>query len=224
MYYSASIQGEGGTTPHCVGYATSSSPLGPFTPSDDVLVCPTPLTKGSGVIDASYVQTGGLNYLVYKYGSATDATHSSQIRLVQLDETGTKVVKGPVTLYHSTAADFDTEGPAITKGPHDGSSFFLFYVVGYYALPNYAIHYVTSDDIWGPYSSQESVPMQRGTVGSDGVYVLSPGAPKFVDATHMMFMATVPNNSSCLAQAPQTRNARVAQLVYTNATHVKLAE
>lgn len=223
MYYSASVQAKDGSTPHCIGLATSSSPTGYFTPSDDVLICPKPLSTGTGVIDASYVQgINGGNYLVYKYGASFDAAHASQIQLVQLDKTGTQITQGPQTLYTSTKADFDAEGPAITISP--AGTFFLFYVVGQFNDPNYAIHYVTSTSgIWGPYGTSGSVLMETGTVGGDGVYVLSPGGPEFIDANQMMFMATVPNNSSCLADGAQISNPRVAKLLYPDATHVTLA-
>jgi len=48
---------------HCVGAATSSKILGPYTPQTIPLVCPVSL---GGAIDASGFEDNGQRYIVYK--------------------------------------------------------------------------------------------------------------------------------------------------------------
>lgn len=62
MYYSASTTED--ASKHCVGAATSTNILGPYTPvDDDALFCD--LTVG-GAIDAAGFNDNGQRYVVYK--------------------------------------------------------------------------------------------------------------------------------------------------------------
>ena len=91
-------------------------------------------------------------------------------------------------------------------------------------LSSYGIRYITStESIWGPYDLEEQVLFDTGVLPESNVYLLAPGGPSFVNATHMMFMTTYPQNAACEDNGNNVRGPRVAKLEY-NGRHVKLAE
>ena len=61
MYYSASTVAN--PRLHCVGVATASSVLGPYTAQSDPIICPT---EQGGAIDAAGYEADGQRYIVYK--------------------------------------------------------------------------------------------------------------------------------------------------------------
>ena len=67
-YYSASTSMN--TAHHCIGAATSTTILGPYTAQDDPLFCP--LSQG-GAIDASGYNDSGQRYIAYKVVCASCA-------------------------------------------------------------------------------------------------------------------------------------------------------
>ena len=183
------------------------------------MICPSghPLDTG-GVIGMTGYQHDGKKYMVYKLGpkhALVGKPHVSKIKLVQLDETGTRVTSGPKTVYKGKVNEFDAEGPALTFSP-DGI-FFLWYVVGFWQWPTYGIKYVRSltDSIWGPYETNGSDFMMTGI--NNGVYILSPGGPDFINSTHLTIMGTSPTNSSCGAST-QVRHPHSMRIGYNGRT------
>lgn len=147
MYYSVPAQGMSGQ--RCIGTATSSSALGPFTPSDTPLVCPNAdlgaddlvpnrPVAGAGVIDPSPFQADdGKRYLLYK----TQQTPSS-LRMVQLDSNGLHAVAGSKQLVQNSGI---IENPVMVQ---KGSYFVLFASRYGYDNCSYATVYWKSTSRW----------------------------------------------------------------------------
>ena len=255
MYYAATViptanlNDTKGTAiqPHCIGIATSKSPLGPFIGmGDKAFICNDPVERGRPHISPEIIKDNGNVYLVHKYGAAYGAQYDdpnevNQIDLTQLDSTGTKIIAPFVNLYNSTREDNDAEGPNIIKGPdgvwylwyvtgasvevsasetsphHSHRLAHLLFVTGSYLDPGYGIRYRSSSgDIYGPYDSEEQFLMQTGL--NNGVYLLSPGGPTFLEAEHIMFMTTVPQNANCTNGGNNVRGPRLAKVKYCNRT------
>jgi arabinan endo-1,5-alpha-L-arabinosidase len=123
LYFAAPVDGlDSGQ--RCIGAATASSPLGPFTPvSGGPLVCPglasTPTADDTvpgrpistaGVIDPSgFKDSDGTRYLLYK----TQQLPSS-LRIVRLNAAGTHVFSG-ATSRQLLRSDRIVENPVVVK-------------------------------------------------------------------------------------------------------------
>ena len=220
MYYAANTPTSSGNgTAHCTGAAVADNPLGPFKAQDEPLFCPDPVVKVP-YISPELVRHNGSNYIIIKYGNGsnngTDPNGHSHLQLVNMSSDGLTVTSAPVSLYESTKADWDAEGPNII---YNDGVFFLLYVIRNYETPAYAIHYVTSTDgIYGPYKTPGKVFLETGIVGPDNVYVLSPGGPSFFNATHMMIMTTVPQAADCTRGSTDIRGPSVAVVKYNGET------
>ena len=108
----------------------------------------------------------------------------------------------------------------------DGKTFFLWFVTGYYRRGDYAIRYVTGPTPEGPFPN-DSPPYLLQTGETNGVFILAPGGPDFVDTnggTHMSFLATHPNATCGTGgeKDPETRHIHAAVLEY-NGDKVKIA-
>lgn len=52
---------------HCIGIATASSIVGPYTPQDNAVICPDAATTGGAIDSYLYFdETNNKRYLVYK--------------------------------------------------------------------------------------------------------------------------------------------------------------
>lgn len=84
-----------------VGVALADSPLGPF-----VDIADNPLGNDGATIDAScFIDDDGKAYLYYVkdcWENVVDGTHVSQIYVVRLDDTLTKVISDPVLVAYPT--------------------------------------------------------------------------------------------------------------------------
>jgi beta-xylosidase len=123
LYFAAPVAGLG-SGQRCIGAATASTPLGPFTPVDGgPLVCPgladtptaddtvpnRPLTN-AGVIDPSgFKDSDGARFLLYK----TQQLPSS-LRIVRLNTAGTHVYSG-ATSRQLLVSDRIVENPVVVK-------------------------------------------------------------------------------------------------------------
>lgn len=212
MYYAARTNLTNATDsgPHCVGIATAASPTGPFVGRPTPFICSNS-TYRSTVISPEIILSNGTYYVISKYGSGFAPGTASQIWLAELDNTGTVITTPQQRIYSSTIEDHDAEGPNILIAP-DGT-FYLFYVSGYFASPEYAIRYIpSSGGIYGPYTRPSKLLL--GTGYTNGVYLLSPGGPTFVANDLMMFMTTMPFTANCTSGGFDVRGPRVAKLQF----------
>ena len=142
LYFAAPVNGLG-SNQRCIGAATASSPLGPFTPvAGGPLVCPgladvptaddtvpnRPITD-AGVIDPSgFKDSDGTRFLLYK----TQQLPSS-LRIVRLNAAGTHVASG-ATSRQLLRADRIVENPVLVKR---GGAYVLFASRGPYNQCSY---------------------------------------------------------------------------------------
>jgi beta-xylosidase len=142
LYFAAPVAGLDANQ-RCIGAATASSPLGPFTPvAGGPLVCPymadTPTADDTvpnrpiataGVIDPSgFKDSDGTRFLLYK----TQQLPSS-LRIVRLDATGTHVASG-ATSRQLSLSDRIVENPVMVKR---GGAYVLFASRGPYNQCSY---------------------------------------------------------------------------------------
>ena len=142
LYFAAPVDGLG-SGQRCIGAATGSSPLGPFTPvAGPPLVCPGPASTATaedtvpgrpltnaGVIDPSgFKDSDGARYLLYK----TQQLPSS-LRIVRLNAAGTHVSSG-ATSRQLLRSDRIVENPVVVKR---SGSYVLFASRGPYNLCTY---------------------------------------------------------------------------------------
>jgi hypothetical protein len=142
LYFAAPVAGLE-PNQRCIGAATATSPLGPFTPvSGGPLVCPgiadtpppgdpvpnRPIAT-AGVIDPSgFLDSDGTRFLLYK----TQQLPSS-LRIVRLNAAGTHVASG-TTSRQLSRSDRIVENPVIVKR---GGAYILFASRGPYNMCSY---------------------------------------------------------------------------------------
>lgn len=152
MYFSATTNSAGNGAFHCVGTATSNSPLGPYTPNATPFVCPT---DQGGAIDASgFLEQDGTRYVVYKIdgnslghgGSCNNGVAplvSTPIMIQQVASDGVTAIGSAQQILDREDEDGPlVEAPSLIR---DGSgTYVLFYSSGCYLGDTYDVKYATS--------------------------------------------------------------------------------
>ncbi|WP_165970665.1 family 43 glycosylhydrolase [Actinomadura sp. 6K520] len=145
----------------CIGAATASSPAGPFVPSaGEPLVCP--LDLGGAIDAASYIDTDGARYLLYK----TDGRETAAIHLVSLNPDGLSLAGEPKRIMGRGAGE-----PVLVEAPdlvRRGGKYVLFYSSGWYFQPNYQTRYAVASSIEGPYE-KATAPLQSTEAYRGGI-------------------------------------------------------
>lgn len=133
----------------CIGAATSSSPLGPFTSvGSGPLVCNG--GEGGDIDPSSFVDTNGARYLLYKNdGNAVGQLAYIWLQPVAAD--GITFTGGRTALLRDDRPDEAgvVEAPVLVHRP---SQYVLFYSANVYDSRNYNTSYGVSASITGPYS------------------------------------------------------------------------
>jgi hypothetical protein len=152
----------------CVGVATASSPLGPFTPvGSQPLICPLNL---GGAIDANtFVANDGTRYLLWK-NDGNAIGQPSTLWLTPTSANGTVLAGGNTALLSSSGV---IEAPDMIQR---GSQFVLFFSGGGYADCNYLTSYATSPSLNGPWTVAYRPLM---TTTSFDTHVCGPGGADF---------------------------------------------
>jgi arabinan endo-1,5-alpha-L-arabinosidase len=152
----------------CIGVATASSPLGPFTPaSSQPLICPLDL---GGAIDANtFVANDGTRYLLWK-NDGNAIGQASTLWLTRTSNNGTTLAGGNTALISSSGV---IEAPDLIQR---GSQFVLFYSGGGYNDCNYLTSYATSPSLSGPWTVAYRPLM---TTASFDSHVCGPGGADF---------------------------------------------
>lgn len=166
LYYALIATGFGGQ--RCIGTATATDLAGPYTPSDQPLICPIlggedPVADrpvaGSGVIDPSpFVDTDGRRYLLYKTQKSPGT-----IRMVELTADGLHVA-GPVSreLFRH---DDSIENPTLVKR---GDQYVLFASANWYDQCAYATVWRRSADLWSFADKPEHTLLDQAGTGLCG--------------------------------------------------------
>jgi beta-xylosidase len=178
MYYTARRRGGN----HCIGAATSTSVLGPYTPQGSPLVCDD---ENGGVIDPAGYDDGADRWLLWKVdgnslGGATTCQPGSPmgsyyyptpIKIQKMARDAlTRSPDGPKTILDHEGRNNNgiVEAPTLYKVP--GGDFVLFYSAHCFASDDYDVEYAWSRTVDGSYGD-------RGILfrTSDGIGIFGPG-------------------------------------------------
>jgi beta-xylosidase len=181
MYFASATVATNGKY-HCIGVATSSDPLGPFTPSPEPLICPDgPSTGGAIDPDGFYDDASGKRYVAYKIdgnalgngGACNNGVaplKSTPIMLQEVSADGLSLVGAPSQILDRDDSDGPlVEAPSLHRS--EEGVYFLFFASNCYSSPYYATSYATSGDVRGPYVKAGRPLLVTG----DGPDVVGPG-------------------------------------------------
>ena len=154
VYYMFYLQESNSLGYSTTGYATSTSPVGPFTNSER-----TPLTNESDLIGGQpFIDDDGTAYLIYTRTTGGNKTYISKLILgngkAELDLSTETHLLSPTAEWEYTKASV-LECGFIVK--HNGT-YYLIYAGGNYNS-TYGVGYATSDNIYGPYTKYEHNPI-----------------------------------------------------------------
>ncbi|KAI4865415.1 glycoside hydrolase family 43 protein [Hypoxylon rubiginosum] len=173
MYYTAHQNGGS----HCIGAATSTTALGPFTPQAQPLICDG---ANGGVIDASGYDDGTDRWIVWKVdgnslggattcqgGTPSGAYTPTPIKIQRMARDALTLLDSPKTILDNEGASNNgvVEAPALYKIA-DGN-FVLFYSAHCYSSDDYDVEYAFSSTIDGSYTNRGIL---IRTVDNKGVY------------------------------------------------------
>ncbi|KAI0888738.1 glycoside hydrolase family 43 protein [Annulohypoxylon maeteangense] len=160
MYYTAHQNGGS----HCIGVATSTTAIGPFTPQSNPLICDT---SGGGVIDASGYDDGTDRWILWKVdgnslGGATTCqggTPSGSYKSTPIKIQ--KMARDAITLQGSAKTILDNEGASnngVVEAPAlykiGNGNYVLFYSAHCYSSDDYDVEYAFSSTIDGSYTNR----------------------------------------------------------------------
>ena len=180
LYYAVNVAG---TADECISVATATQPAGPFLDKSTApLECQKSL--GGSIDPASFIDTDGTSYLVWKSGGPG----SSKIWSQQLDPSGTAFVPGsnPTSLLvpDQPWEAGTVEAPnLITTGGH----YYLFYSGNDWNSSNYAVGVATCTGPLGPCADASPHPILAsgpGVAGPGGESVFADTAGNFWIAFH----------------------------------------
>ena len=145
----------------CVGAALSSGPLGPFRPlGDGPIVCDP--GEGGAIDPASFVDTGGQRYLLYKNdGNAVRRPAIVWLQRVLPDGVTFVGPRKELIRNDDPREDGIVEAPVLVKRP---TRYVLFYSGGPYAGDRYFTGYAVSPSLTGPYTKSASPLMTTATL------------------------------------------------------------
>jgi arabinan endo-1,5-alpha-L-arabinosidase len=153
----------------CIGIAKSSLPTGPFIGDDKPLICPK--DKKGVIAPAFFRDDDGTQHLLYKINAGGGPKNpDTAIWIAPLDNTGTQISGKPVAILWSKKnwEHGNIESPTLIK---NNGLYFLFYSGSFFNKNSYAIGYVVSKKINGPYT----YPSENPILQSDGKY-FAPGS------------------------------------------------
>ncbi|MEU4193749.1 family 43 glycosylhydrolase [Kribbella sp. NPDC026611] len=153
----------------CIGVATATSPLGPFTPVGTTpLICP--LDQGGAIDPNTFVAKDGTRYLVWK-NEGNAVGKPSTLWLTRTTNDGQTLVGGNTALLTSNGI---IEAPDLVQRD---SRYVLFFSSSGYNNCNYQTSYATATSLTGPWTTAFRPLMTTDTF--DG-HVCGPGGANFV--------------------------------------------
>lgn len=153
----------------CIGIASSDSPTGPFTSTEQPLYC----DDSQSIIDGShFTDVDGSNYFLF--------SGAGNLNIHPLDSSNT-IAQGEATQI--LAADPNVDAAGVTEAPflvNANGVYYLFFSTGTYNQADYTTSYATSDYLLGPYA-QAGPLLQTGDAidGSDNT-LLGPGGATLI--------------------------------------------
>ncbi|KAK4190677.1 family 43 putative glycoside hydrolase [Podospora australis] len=193
LYYSGQLSGNNSAF-HCVGAATASSVLGPYTPLAEPFACP--LDEGGAIDPSGFLDpVSGKRYVVYKIdgnslgngGSCNNDVSPivpTPILLQEVDvDDGITLVGKPVKIL-----DRDEQDGPLVEAPDlwwdgEGGQYVLFYSNHCWSEPGYSVNYATSPKIGGVYEKAGEPLVATG----DGANVTAPGGASSLPGGEIVF-------------------------------------
>jgi hypothetical protein len=191
MYYASGTLSSKGKY-HCIGAASATTPLGPFTPiNDQPFICPDIPSTGGAIDPEGFLDPAtGKRYVAYKQdgnaighgGSCGNGVEPKQATPIMLQEVsaddGVTLIGAPQPLLDRDAADGPLiEAPSLHRS--DEGIYFLFYASNCYDSAEYFTSYATSTNVWGPYVKAQRPLLKTGNgagvIGPGGLDVLAAG-------------------------------------------------
>jgi len=176
---------------HCLGVATSTSVLGPYTPGPQPWACP--LTVGGAIDPDGFQDVDGKRYVTYKidgnsigHGGRCMNTVApimpTPIMLQEVDYDGVTPIGPPTVLLDRDKYDGPLiEGPSLHRSRE--GIYFLFFSSHCYSGPLYDASYATATNILGPYTKQPPL-----LITGDSPGLIGPGGADIVkDGTRIVF-------------------------------------
>jgi hypothetical protein len=211
LYFTSDVAG---VTPpeECIGDATGSSPVGPFTAVDHPFICQ--LSQHGSIDPRTFTDTDGQNYMIWKSDENADVngTADTNIYSQPLSANGLQLLGQPTRIF---GPDEPWQG-RIVEAPDmvqvDGA-YWLFYSGGWFNQPSYAIGTArclsplgpctdTSPGPWFASNSQGAGPGEESVFRDrTGVWMLyapwrsndpRPTPPRPVEMVRIGFGPTVP--------------------------------
>lgn len=182
LYFAATTTADSTGSTHCIGYATATTILGPYTPASTSLICP--LSAGGAIDPAGFRDNDGQRYIVYKVdGNSIGSATPLVLQPVAAD--GVTLQGTATTLLENQGASDDNiiEAPSLLRTA-DGV-YVLFFSPGDFTTSVYSVSYATANAVTGPYT-RAATPLFA--TGDDGLTAPG-GADVWSDGTHLVFHA-----------------------------------
>jgi hypothetical protein len=156
LYFTGQMTGRPSKT-QCIGAATASSPLGPFTPLDQTLVCQ--LDRLGSIDPRTFVDADGTLWLHWKSddNADTEGTSHTSIYAQRLNTDGLSLIDQPTIILD---ADQPWEGRIVEAGQMvlENGRYWLFYSGNWFNQSVYAIGVASCTGPAGPCSKPYPAP------------------------------------------------------------------
>ncbi|KAI1505627.1 endo-arabinase [Biscogniauxia marginata] len=198
MYFSG--QSAVNTAHHCVGVATASTILGPYTPIDEPFSCD--LTIGGAIDPSGFRDVDGKRYVTYKIdgnsignggscGNTVEPLRETPIMLQEVAQDGVTKIGAAVEILDRTDADGPlVEAPSIMRT--DTGTYVMTFSSGCFTDPSYNLNYATATSVKGPYTRAVS-PVAK----TDKFGLTSPGGATIVSYGDIADMPSIAFHANC---------------------------
>ena len=198
LYYSDDLKSS--PAHHCVGAATATSVMGPYTPQATPFACPDPDTLGGAIDPDGFLDDStGRRWVVYKVdgnslghgGSCMNGVAplmSTPLVLQEVAQDGLTKIGDAMQILDRD--DYDgplIEAPSLYRS--DEGIYFLFFSSNCFTGPLYDTSYATATNITGPYTKSNRPLMITG----DGPNLIGPGGMDIIrDGGMVVFHSHLP--------------------------------
>jgi beta-xylosidase len=183
MYFTAGVQANGR---QCIGIATGSSPIGPFTATNAPFICQ--LSMGGSIDPRVFTDPStGTNWMLWKSDqNANGATTPTTLWSQQLSANGQTLVGTPSVLMRPDESWQGTivEAPDMVES---GGSYWLTYSANWFTQADYSIGVARCYGPAGPCADFSSQPFIATNAQGSG-----PGEPSFFEESGAVWMLYTP--------------------------------
>jgi beta-xylosidase len=191
LYYSGEVKAS--PAHHCIGAATATLVMGPYTPQATPLACPDSATLGGAIDpDGFFDESTGRRYVSYKVDGNSNGLGGSCNNMVSPQKSTPivlqEVAQDGITLIGSAIQILDRdkydgpliEAPAMYRS--DEGIYFLFFSSNCFTGPLYDTSYATATNITGPYTKSARPLFITG----DGPNLIGPGGMDIIKGGGMI--------------------------------------